>query len=251
MSYEVVTDDLRAHVSHLEGLMDRVQTATQAAQSVSMDEQAYGLICAFLPAIINPMAEKGAQAMTSASNALGTTADNVNKAIAAYEDREQATAQPFTSTLDTEGGTSVGSGSPGDYVVGGPQMTGPGPMVMSGPVDGPMGMPLGPGMTGAPVGPPPFAQQAPAGPPVDPGLLPPTTATEPFQGVDTPVSTPAEPFRRVSTPTSIPAHEATAPEPFLRDSVPASAPVHLGLPADSSLRAAVEGYSREAEHVAK
>jgi hypothetical protein len=188
MSYEVLTDDLRAHVSHLEGLMDRVQTAMQAAQTVSMDDQAYGLICAFLPGILNPMEEKGAQAMTAASNALGTTADNVNQAIAAYEDREQATAQPFSSTLDTEGpGTPVGSGGPGDYVVGGPQMMGPGPTVMGAPdmpggamgpgpyyQGGPMGGPGpmapdpyyqgAPGMTGGPMTSDPYYQGGPGGP---------------------------------------------------------------------------------------
>jgi len=176
MSYEVLTDDLRAHVSHLEGLMDRVQTAMQAAQTVSMDDQAYGLICAFLPGILNPMEEKGAQAMTAASDALGTTADNVNQAIAAYEDREQATAQPFSSTLDTEGqGTPVGSGGPGDYVVGGPQMMGPGPEMMGGPgpvmTGGPIGPdpyyqggPPGPGMTGGPMGPDPYNQGGPMAP---------------------------------------------------------------------------------------
>ncbi|GAB3897208.1 hypothetical protein GCM10029964_079700 [Kibdelosporangium lantanae] len=201
MSYEVVTDDLRAHVSHLEGLMDRVQTAMQAAQSVSMDDQAYGLICAFLPAIISPMQEKGAQAMTDASNALGTTADNVNKAIAAYEDQEQATAQPFESTLDTEGDAyPVGSGGdpmapdayyqgppagmpvggpvmgPGPGMSGGPMM-GPGPVVTGGPMNGPIGMPVGgPGPGMSPMGPEPYAENPPAAQygsmagPIDPGI---------------------------------------------------------------------------------
>jgi hypothetical protein len=99
MSFDVVVDDLRTHASHLDGLMDRLSTAVSAANTVSMSDEAYGLLCAFLPPIVNPMEQEGIDSLNAASEAVGTTAGNVRLAADYYEDGDQATAQPFTATL--------------------------------------------------------------------------------------------------------------------------------------------------------
>lgn len=99
MSFEVVVDELRGHAGHLDGLMDRLGTALSAANTVSMDESAYGLLCAFLPPIINPMEQEGIDSLKAASDAVGTTAGNVRMAADYYEEGDQATAQPYTATL--------------------------------------------------------------------------------------------------------------------------------------------------------
>lgn len=99
LSFEVVVDDLRRHSGHLEGLMDRLATAVAAADTVSMDDGAYGLLCGFLPSIVNPMEQEGIDALKAATAALGNTADNVRMAVNGYEDVDQANAQPFTATL--------------------------------------------------------------------------------------------------------------------------------------------------------
>lgn len=101
MQFEVVVDELRAHASHLDGLMDRLSTAISAANTVSMDDGAYGLLCAFLPPIVNPMEQEGLDSLNAASEAVGTTAGNVRLAADYYEDSDQANAQPFTATLSS------------------------------------------------------------------------------------------------------------------------------------------------------
>jgi hypothetical protein len=101
MSFDVVVDDLRAHASHLDGLMDRLSTAVSAANTVSMSDDAYGLLCSFLPPIVNPMEQEGIDSLNAASEAVGTTAGNVRLAADHYEDSDQANAQPFTATLSS------------------------------------------------------------------------------------------------------------------------------------------------------
>ncbi|CAM3703548.1 type VII secretion target [Kibdelosporangium persicum] len=104
MSFEVVVDDLRGHASHLNGLMDRLGTAIDAANTVSMSDEAYGLLCSFLPLIINPMEQEGLKSLRAASEAVGTTAGNVRLAADRYEQVDQAISRPFAETL-TESST--------------------------------------------------------------------------------------------------------------------------------------------------
>ncbi|MET0132402.1 MAG: type VII secretion target [Kibdelosporangium sp.] len=99
MSFDVVVDDLRGHASHLDGLMDRLGTAISAANTVSMSEDAYGLLCSFLPPIINPMEQEGIDSLQAASDAVGTTAGNVRMAADRYEETDEANSQPFAATL--------------------------------------------------------------------------------------------------------------------------------------------------------
>lgn len=98
--YEVVTDDLTAHASHLDGLADRLDTALSAAQTAAMSDDAYGLLCAFVPPIINPMEEKALAAVKSSGEAVRTTADNVRTAKDSYSEREEAVGTPFRNYLE-------------------------------------------------------------------------------------------------------------------------------------------------------
>jgi uncharacterized protein YukE len=99
MSFDVVVDDLRGHASHLNGLMDRLGTAISAANTASMSDDAYGLLCSFLPPIINPMEQEGLTALQAASDAVGTTAGNVRLAADRYEQVDEANSRPFDATL--------------------------------------------------------------------------------------------------------------------------------------------------------
>jgi uncharacterized protein YukE len=99
MSYEVLPEELMAHASHIEGLTDRLQTAISAAETVSMSDDAYGLLCSFLPPIINPMEEEGVQALKAASEGLTITAENVRSTATQYQESDEANAQPLSRTL--------------------------------------------------------------------------------------------------------------------------------------------------------
>ncbi|WP_236795140.1 type VII secretion target [Amycolatopsis sp. GM8] len=105
MSFEVVPDELRTHASHLDGLKDRLSTAADAAHTVVMDNGAYGLICSFLPPIVNATTQDDAtDALKSAVEGMTTTADNVRSAASSYDEQDKSNAQPFERQLESVGG---------------------------------------------------------------------------------------------------------------------------------------------------
>ncbi|RZQ61923.1 type VII secretion target [Amycolatopsis suaedae] len=93
--FNVVGDDLSAHASHLDGLTDRLGTALSAAQTAAMSDDCYGLLCSFIPPIINPMEEQAIDTLKSAQDAMGTTAGNIRTTATTYTERDNDMAQPF------------------------------------------------------------------------------------------------------------------------------------------------------------
>lgn len=101
-SFKVQAEDLTAHASHLEGLTDRIDTAISAAESVSMSDEAYGLLCSFLPPIVNPMEEEGLNALKAAKEGVTTTAENVRSTAKDYQETDDANAdslKPFDEAV--------------------------------------------------------------------------------------------------------------------------------------------------------
>ncbi|MEV5537012.1 type VII secretion target [Saccharopolyspora shandongensis] len=96
MTFEVVAEELTAHASHLDGLTDRLDTAISAAETVSMSDEAYGILCSFLPPIVNPMEKEGLDALNAAKEGVSTTADNVRATAKQYEETDQASADSFS-----------------------------------------------------------------------------------------------------------------------------------------------------------
>nr|WP_134727335.1 type VII secretion target [Amycolatopsis nivea] len=99
--FRVEPDDLVAHASHLDGLVDRLNTAAQAAD-YAMSDDAYGLLCAFLPPIINPTGEKAKEAISGAIEGVQATADNVRTAAKSYQEGDEGQSKPFKKVA-TEG----------------------------------------------------------------------------------------------------------------------------------------------------
>ncbi|WP_158890972.1 type VII secretion target [Amycolatopsis anabasis] len=96
-AYEVTPEELRAHGSHLDGLVDRLHTAASAAKTVSMADDAYGLLCAFLPPIINPMEQKAREALDAAAEGVSTNADAIRSAATSYDNEENTNKAPFAA----------------------------------------------------------------------------------------------------------------------------------------------------------
>jgi hypothetical protein len=94
MNVEVETGDLVAHASHLDGLVERLNTALSAADT-AMDSEAYGLLCAFLPPIISPTGDQAKDTIQAALEGIQTTSDNVRAAATAYDEGDKSNAQPF------------------------------------------------------------------------------------------------------------------------------------------------------------
>lgn len=102
MFYDVVPEELVTHASHLDAVMDRLRDVISAANTVSMSDDAYGLLCSFLPPIINPMEEKGIEALQAAVEGVGTTAENVRTTATQYQDSDETNAQAFNRALTSE-----------------------------------------------------------------------------------------------------------------------------------------------------
>ncbi|MFG1647217.1 type VII secretion target [Amycolatopsis sp. NPDC049252] len=96
--FEVDSDDLVAHASHVEGLVDRLNTALSASDS-AMSDHAYGLLCAFLPLIIRPTGEQAQDTLKASVEGVTGLADNVRTAAQSYRDGEEGNKQPFERQL--------------------------------------------------------------------------------------------------------------------------------------------------------
>lgn len=132
MTFQVEAENLTAHASHLEALTDRVDTAIAAAQEVSMSDDAYGLLCSFLPPIINPMEQQGLDALKSAKEGITTTAENVRQTAKEYQETDQAGADNFSQFDDAVRVDEAAVAPRGVLPVGGPE----GGAVASGPTAG-------------------------------------------------------------------------------------------------------------------
>ncbi|MFJ1759950.1 type VII secretion target [Amycolatopsis sp. NPDC088138] len=96
--FEVDSDDLVAHASHVDGLVDRLNTAVSASDS-AMSDHAYGLLCAFLPPIIRPTGEQAQDTLKASIEGVTGLSDNVRTAAQSYRDGEENNTQPFERQL--------------------------------------------------------------------------------------------------------------------------------------------------------
>jgi hypothetical protein len=99
VSFEVLPEELAAHAGHVDGLADRLDTCLDAANQVSMADGAYGVLCSFLPPIINPVTKSGVDAIKAAVEGIGATSEDINGTVESYRASDDANAQPFTGTV--------------------------------------------------------------------------------------------------------------------------------------------------------
>jgi hypothetical protein len=113
-SFTVVSDELRAHASHLDGLVDRLNTAVSAANTVSMDNSCYGILCQFLPPIINAVTQQHAtDALKASVTGMTDVAANVRTAATNYDQQDQEAGAPFQASLNRMDPSTGGSTGPG------------------------------------------------------------------------------------------------------------------------------------------
>jgi len=97
--FGVAADELTVHAGHLDALEARLSAVAVSAADASMDGNAYGLLCSFLPPCVNPVEDKGKAALAATVEAVRTTAVNVRTAAGSYRQREDSSAQPFRDYL--------------------------------------------------------------------------------------------------------------------------------------------------------
>ncbi|MFN2495621.1 MAG: type VII secretion target, partial [Pseudonocardiaceae bacterium] len=80
---------------------DRLDQAVDAARQVSMPDDAYGVICQFLPPVLNPLEEHGVAALQGSAEGIQTTAANIKDTAedyAAADDRNALALHRMTGT---------------------------------------------------------------------------------------------------------------------------------------------------------
>lgn len=86
---KIVTEHLRAHSSKVDGVVDELRTAVDASQQVSLNNDAYGIICRPFAWMLDPVENNGVQTLRSAVESMSELAENV-----------RATAEDYQSTDD-------------------------------------------------------------------------------------------------------------------------------------------------------
>ncbi|MEJ2853366.1 MULTISPECIES: type VII secretion target [unclassified Saccharothrix] len=93
--YEVLVDELEAHRTRLAALADRMREAVDAARQVSMNDDAYGVICRPFAMMLQPFEDKGVDALTRGAESLEDVAEGVRETAATYSAQEDAEATRF------------------------------------------------------------------------------------------------------------------------------------------------------------
>ncbi|MGH4009880.1 MAG: type VII secretion target [Pseudonocardiaceae bacterium] len=81
--YEVLTEALAEHAKNVHCVADRMAQAAGAAR-VSLPADTYGVYCQMLPAILNPLQDIGAAALSGCATGLSTTAAKVKDTAEDY-----------------------------------------------------------------------------------------------------------------------------------------------------------------------
>ncbi|RRO12983.1 ESX-1 secretion-associated protein [Saccharopolyspora rhizosphaerae] len=81
----VVVEDLRAHASKVEGVVDQLNTAVDASQQVSMDNDAYGVLCRPFAWMIDLAEQNGVDALREAVTSMQRIAEDVRATAEDYQ----------------------------------------------------------------------------------------------------------------------------------------------------------------------
>ncbi|EWC61923.1 hypothetical protein UO65_2747 [Actinokineospora spheciospongiae] len=93
--YDVLSGELRAHAAKMDALAERLGEAVHAARTVSMDDDAYGQFCQFLPAVMRGIEDEAGDALTAGTKGMADTATKVKYTADEYDQREDDTAVTF------------------------------------------------------------------------------------------------------------------------------------------------------------
>jgi uncharacterized protein YukE len=93
--FNVTSDVLEAHAKALEGLHGRLQGAVDAANTVSMPTDAYGIICQPFRMLLDPVEQWGMDALKGVAEAMDSTAKRVTETAKHY----QAVEDQIANTL--------------------------------------------------------------------------------------------------------------------------------------------------------
>ncbi len=93
--FEIVADALEAHSKQLDELGARLQGAVDAAKTVSMPTDAYGVICQPFRMMLDPVEQWGLDALQGAVEAMGAAGKAVKDTVIQYREMEDAIRDSF------------------------------------------------------------------------------------------------------------------------------------------------------------
>jgi hypothetical protein len=93
--YDVLVDELDAHARKVDGFAERLRAAADAARQVTMNNDAYGVICQPFAAMLQPFEEMGVNALSKGVEAIADTAERMRKTSESYGEQEGSEAARF------------------------------------------------------------------------------------------------------------------------------------------------------------
>lgn len=93
--FQVVADDLRTHAGKVDGHAQAIAQAVDAANQ-AMPDDAYGLICQFLPAVLNELEDEAGDALKASHGGLEAIAENLRATAESYETQDADGAMRFS-----------------------------------------------------------------------------------------------------------------------------------------------------------
>jgi hypothetical protein len=84
---------VQQHAGSVEGIADAVKTARSAVHEVTMDSQAYGQLCQFLPNLLSPIFGMAIGALDDADESLRETASNLRAVVSSTTTTDESAAR--------------------------------------------------------------------------------------------------------------------------------------------------------------
>jgi hypothetical protein len=93
--YEVLTGELVSHAGKVEALTGRLRAAVDAANTVTMDNSAYGVVCQPFALMLQPFEQMGVRTLQQAAETVTDTAKKVRDTAKSYETTDTAEATVY------------------------------------------------------------------------------------------------------------------------------------------------------------
>ncbi len=93
--FGVTPEALAAHCTELEAVRSALAQALDAARTVSLPGDAYGVICQFFPPLIDPVKAEGMDTLSAGVDAVARAIDGVGTTAAEYQRVEDGNRDSF------------------------------------------------------------------------------------------------------------------------------------------------------------
>jgi|GEM_PF-6457037 len=89
----VVVEDIRQHASTVDGVVGQLDNAVAASQQVSLDNDAYGILCRPFAWMLDPVEQHGIDTLKKAVEAMRETAENLRATAADYQSTDDSNSR--------------------------------------------------------------------------------------------------------------------------------------------------------------